>query len=212
MVAASLQEIRRQLREKFPSAHGSATITEPVAQISKTLFEVSTFPAGAISEIIPANAGGGLALWIAGLLAESEDVPPFPKFVLVDGGDSFDPASHTAVACSQLLWVRCARVMEVMKAADLLVRDGNVPFIILDFCGLPPVSFKSIPASAWWRLKQLSEVSRCRLLILAPFPLVPCASLRLALSYQLGLGDFDLPRREILKRVEARSDQLRRAT
>ena len=213
VAASSLQEIRRQLREKFPSAHGSATIIEPVAQISETLFEVSTFPAGAISEIIPANTGGGgLALWIAGLLAEPEEAPAFPKFVLVDGGDSFDPASHTAATCSQLLWVRCSKVMEVMKAADLLVRDGNVPFIILDFCGLPPVSFKSIPASAWWRLKQLSEITCCRLLVLSPFPLVPCASLRLALSYPLGLSDFDLPRREILKRVEARSDQLRRAT
>lgn len=212
MVAANLQEIRRQLREKFPSAHGFATISEPPAEISKSLFEISTFPAGTISEIIPATIGGGLSLWIAGLLAEPEDAPAFPKFVLVDGGDSFDPASHTAAACSQLLWVRCSKVMEVMKAADLLVRDGNVPFIMLDLCGLPPVSLKSIPAAAWWRLKQLSEISRCRLLVLASFPLVPCASLRLALSCRLELEDFDLPRKEILQRVEARLDQLRHAT
>ena len=212
MVATNLQEIRRQLREKFPSAHGFATISEAVAEISKSLFEISTFPAGAISEIIPATTGGGLSLWIAGLLAEPEEAPPFPKFVLVDGGDSFDPASHTAAACSQLLWVRCAKVSEVLKAADLLVRDGNVPFIMLDLCGLPPVSLKSLPAAAWWRLKQLSEASRCRLLVLAPFPLVPCASLRLALSCHLELADFDLPRREILQRVEARAEQLRRAT
>ena len=212
MAATNLQEIRRQLREKFPSAHGFTTISEPVAQISKTLFEIATFPAGAISEIIPATAGGGLSLWIAGLLAEPEEAPPFPKFVLVDGGDSFDPASHTAAACSQLLWIRCAKVSEVIKAADLLVRDGNVPFIMLDLCGLPPVSLKSLPAAAWWRLKQLSEATRCRLLVLAPFPLVPCASLRLALSCRLELADFDLPRKEILQRVEARSEQLRRAT
>ncbi len=212
MGASSLQEIRRQLREKFPSAHGFATISESVAEISKSLFEISTFPAGAISEIIPANAGGGLSLWLAGLLAEPEEAPLFPKFVLVDGGDSLDPASYTAAACSQLLWVRCLKVMEVMKAADLLVRDGNVPFIMLDFCGLPPVSLKSIPAAAWWRLKQLSEIGRCRLLVLASFPLVPCASLRLALSCRLELGDFDLPRKEILQRVEARLDQLRHAT
>ena len=212
MVATNLQEIRRQLREKFPSAHGFPAVSEPVAQVSKSLFEIATFPVGAISEIIPATAGGGLSLWLAGLLAEPEDAPPFPKFVLVDGGDSFDPASHTSAACSQLLWVRCAKALEVMKAADLLVRDGNVPFIMLDLCGLPPVSLKSLPAAAWWRLKQLSETNHCRLLVLAPFPLVPCASLRLALSCRLELADFDLPRKEILQRVEARSEQLRRAT
>lgn len=212
MATIDVQEIRRQLREKFPAAHGFTPVAEPVGEISTTFFEISTFPAGAISEIIPAPDGGGLSLWIAGLLSEPEEAVPFPKFVLVDGSDSFDPASHTAAACSQLLWVRCSKVMEVLKAADLLVRDGNVPFIMLDLCGLPVASLKSIPASAWWRLKQLSEAGRCRLLVLAPFPLVPCASLRLALSCQLALADFDLPRKEILKRVEARSNQLRHVT
>ncbi len=132
MTATSLQEIRRQLREKFPAAHGFAPVPEPVAEVSQTFFEPSAFPAGAISEIIPAAEGGGLSLWIAGLLAEPEEAAEFPKFVLVDGSDHFDPASHTAAACSQLLWVRCAKIQEALKAADLLVRDGNVPFVLLD--------------------------------------------------------------------------------
>ncbi len=212
MTATPLQEIRRQLREKFPAAHGFAPVSETPDEISQTLFDPATFPAGAISEIIPAAEGGGLSLWIAGLLAEPEEAADFPKFVLVDGGDHFDPASHTAAACSQLLWVRCARIQQALKATDLLVRDGNVPFVMLDLCGLPTAALRSIPAAAWWRLKQLCETAACRLVVLAPAPLVPCASLRLTLSTGLTLGDFDLPRHELLPRVAARRDRLRHAT
>ncbi|MES2921953.1 MAG: hypothetical protein V4819_10410 [Verrucomicrobiota bacterium] len=212
MTATPLQEIRRQLREKFPAAHGFAPVREAADDVSKTLFETATFPAGAISEIIPDGESGGLSLWIAGLLAEPEEAAAYPKFVLVDGGDAFDPASHTAAACSQLLWVRCAKVQEALKAADLLVRDANVPFVMLDLCGLPPAVLRSIPASAWWRLKQLCETNACRLVVLAPAPLVPCTSLRLALSTRLTLEDFNLPRNEILQRVVARPNRLRHAT
>lgn len=212
MTATPLQEIRRQLREKFPAAHGFTPVSEIAANIPQTLFEISTFPAGAISEIIPEAEGGGLSLWIAGLLAEPEEAAEFPKFVLVDGGDHFDPASYSFSACSQLLWVRCSKIQEALKAADLLVRDGNVPFVMLDLCGLPMASLRSIPTAAWWRLKQLCETGACRLVVLSPSPLVPCASLRLTLSTRLTLADFDLPRNEILPRMVARSNRLRHAT
>ncbi len=211
MTATPLQDIRRQLREKFPAAHGFTPVVEAPEEVCKTLFEIATFPAGAISEIIPAADGGGLSLWIAGLLAEPEEAAEFPKFVLVDGADSFDPASFSPAACSQLLWVRCSKIQEALKAADLLVRDGNVPFVMLDLCGLPVKALRSIPASAWWRLKQLCEATACRLLALCPAPLVPCASLRLSLSARLTLEDFALPRNEVLQRLTARTELMRYA-
>lgn len=208
----TIDDLRKQLREKFPQAHGHAPLPDDSAKVPGRPFEISSFPAGAISEIIPATEGGGLSLWIAGLLAEPEEAAEFPKFVLIDGADAFDPASHTAAACSQLLWVRCAKIQEALKAADLLVRDGNVPFVILDLCGLPVASLRSIPASAWWRLKLLCETGACRLVVLSPSPLVPCASLRLSLTHHTNLADFDLPRREILQRVKVFPDRLRHAT
>lgn len=212
VTTTSLQEIRRQLREKFPAAHGSAGLADPVPEIPKTLFDISTFPVGAISEIIPAAGGGGLSLWIAGLLGNPESTSEFPNFVLVDGRDHFDPASYTATACSQLLWVRCSKARDALKSTDLLVRDGNIPFIILDLHGLPIVELRSIPASAWWRLKQFCEAAACRLVVLSPSSLVPCAGLRLGLSAQLTLQDFDRPRKEILPHLMGRTDRLRHAT
>lgn len=212
MPSPTLEDLRRQLREKFPQAHGLAALPQVPELVAERPFEVSYFPAGAISEIIPSADGCGISLWIAGLLAEPDEVPEFPKFVLVDGGDGFDPSSYTPNACSQLLWVRCRKIPEVLKAADLVVRDANVPFVMLDLCSLPVASLRTIPASSWWRLKQLCETSVCRLIVLSPSPLVPCASLRLTLTGSLALTDFDLPRREILHRVSALPNRLRHAT
>ena len=212
MPSPTLDDLRRQLREKFPQAHGHASLPQTPPEVAERPFEISYFPAGAISEIVPSADGCGISLWIAGLLAEPDTVPAFPKFVLVDGGDGFDPSSHTANACSQLLWVRCRKISEVLKAADLVVRDANVPFVMLDLCSLPPASLRSIPPSSWWRFKQLCETSVCRLIVLSPSPLVPCASLRLTLTGSLALADFDLPRREILQRVSALPKLLRHAT
>ena len=212
MPSPTIEDLRKQLREKFPQAHGHAPLPDASSEVAGRPFETSSFPAGAISEIIPTSEGGGLSLWIAGLLADPGEMAEFPKFVLVDGGDSFDPASHTAASCSQVLWVRCSKIQEALKAADLLVRDGNVPFVILDLCGLPMAALRSIPASAWWRLKLLCETGACRLVVLSPSPLVPCANLRLSLTDGPNLADFDLPRREILQRVKALPDRLRHAT
>ncbi len=212
MPAPTLEDLRRQLKEKFPQAHGHSSLPKERPEVTERPFEIACFPAGAISEIVPSAGACGISLWIAGLLGEPDKAPEFPKFILVDGGDGFDPASHSAAACSQLLWIRCRKILEVLKAADLVVRDANVPFVMLDLCSLPVASLRGIPASSWWRLKQLCETGACRLIVLSPSPLVPCASLRLTLTSSLSLRDFDLPRQEILDRISALPKRLRHAT
>lgn len=211
MSTISVQEIRRQLREKFPAAHGSVSLSEEPPAKTQKPFEITTFPARAISELFPAQKGCALSLWIAGILGEPEETAAFPEFVLVDAGDHFDPASYTAAACSRLLWVRCSRISDALKATDLLVRDGNMPFIMLDVYSLPMAELRSISASVWWRIRQFCENSACRLIVLSPFPLVPCASLRLSISTRLTLDDFNQPRAEVLGNLTAVPNLLRRA-
>jgi hypothetical protein len=41
----------------------------------------------------------------------------------------------------------------MLKAADLLVHDGNLPFVLLDATGVARRDLNSLPAAAWWRLK-----------------------------------------------------------
>ncbi|MCX6874321.1 MAG: hypothetical protein NTW21_11015 [Verrucomicrobia bacterium] len=214
MTPSPVEILRQQLREKFPQAHGVRAALEvaEVAEVAGQPITAETFPVGAISEVLPAGAGAGVLLLLAGLLGEPDEVSPHPELVVVDGADGFDPASYPGKACSRVLWVRCNAAMDMLKAADLLVRDGNVPLVLLDATGLARRDLAALPTSAWWRLKQATEHSGCRLVVLAPFPLVASASLRLTLSAELVLGDFDCPRHELLQRLRTVPQRLRQAT
>ncbi len=169
---------------------------------------MEAFPAGALSEIV--CAGRGLGLWVSGLLGNPEQASPHPELILIDGSDGFDPASFDGKACSRLLWVRCRSAAESLKAADLLARDGNVPFLLLDASGLPRKDLQACPPSAWWRLKHVVEGNGSRLVVMAAFPIVPCAARRLRLSADLTLADFDLTNDEIRRRLRVSTERLQR--
>ena len=211
MASSAAEILRQQLREKFPQAHGLRAEPKVPAPAQKP-FHLNTFPVGAISEVVPAGPVAGILLMVAGLLGEPDEVSPQPEMVLIDGADGFDPDSFEDAACSKLLWVRCRSAMEMAKAADLLIHDGNLPFILLDATGLDRRDLASIPASAWLRMKQTAERNGSRVVIMAPYPLVPCASLRLTLSADLSLHHFDNSRTDLLDRLSPVSQALRRAT
>lgn len=211
MSSPRLDELRRQLREKFPQAHRVRPEVDIPARSAASLAQES-FPAGGISEVVPAGPDAGLFLLIAGLLENGDRASPQPELILIDGADGFDPTSFTAEACSRLLWVRASSAIQMLKAADLLVRDGNLPFILLDATGLPHRELGGIPSSVWWRLKGLAGRNGSRLVVLAPFPLVPCAGLRLTLSADLSLRDFDEARSDLLERMTAVPQRSQRAT
>lgn len=208
MSVAVIEDLRRQLREKFPRAHARPSLAGEETPSPELAFDPSHFPAGMLSEVI----GSGTGMLVAALLGEPEETAGLPDFVLVDGGDGFDPSSHTGEACSRLVWVRCNSVMEMLKAADLLVRDANIPFILLDTCGIGRRELAGIPASAWWRLKLAAEGSGCRLVVMSPAPQVPCAGVRLSLHANFALEDLEVPRRELLARLRVVPERMKRAT
>lgn len=210
MSLSELERLRQQLREKFPQAH--AVREEPaVFRGREKVFAAASFPVGAISEVIPAGPGAGLLLLVAGLLGEPEEAPQHPEVVLIDGSDAFDPDSYSPGACSRLLWVRCSSAAVMVRAADLLIRDGNVPFVLLETLGLPGREISALPSAVWWRMQQAAERTGCRVLVMSPEARVPCAKMRLSLSADLTLQDLDLPRAELLARLHPVSENLRRA-
>lgn len=211
MASPALEVLRKQMREKFPQAHGVRT-DDVVAVAQGKPFRVEAFPLGAISEVVPADPVAGISLMIAGLLGEPEEASPHPEWVLVDGSDAFNPGSFTGTACSKMLWVRCRSALEMIKAADLLVHDGNMSLVLLDACGLPRRDLVGLPAAVWWRLKLAVERNGSRLVVLVTAPLVPCASLRLTLSAGLSLHDFDCSRDELLERLQAMPEKMRHVT
>jgi len=237
----AIEILRQQLREKFPQAHGlrenstvtdrrynsggseNSTVTdrhynsgglraEIVEKPARGVaFTAEAFPLGAISEVVAAGPVSGLGLWVAGLLGEPERGSAHPEFVWIDGADGFDPSSFSAAACSRLLWVRCRAVTEMFKAADLLARDGNVPFLLLDSTRLPRKDLLAFPAAGWWRLKQTVENHGGRLVVMTAFPLVPCAKQRWQLSADLCLQDFDKTREELREQLCMVPEKLHRA-
>lgn len=192
------------MRERFPQAHASPPGETFPVLTPVECFTPDLFPEGALSEVI----GTGLGMLVAHLLEREKGVD-FPELVLVDS-DCFDPASFSTDACSRLLWVRCATTGEMLKATDLLVRDGNIPFVLLDTCGIDSRELRRLPTAIWWRLKLAAETTNCRLVVLSLQPHVPCASLRIALEARLSLEDFDHPRRGLLERLEVTREKERR--
>ncbi len=193
---------------RAPVAH---PFRRSLANAGETPALLEEFPAGAISEVVAAGPGAGLALVIAGLLGEPPQVCPHPEMALVDGADGFDPASFSTPACARLLWVRCHSALEMVKAADWLVRDGNLPLVLLDATGLERRELLALPASAWWRLKQGVEQGGGRLVVLAPLRLVTAARIRLSWSAELELVDFDERREDLwlrLRREPVRRQQM----
>lgn len=202
--------LRRQLREKFPQAcgvgvdmgvgGGAAGVACGGAAAWGGRLE---FPAGVLTEVTGMGAG-----WVvAALLEEAEDEPGVPELVLVDGADGFDPASFSARVCARLLWVRCRKsALEMVKAADWVVRDGNVPQVVVDATGLDRRELAQVPASAWWRLRQDAERTGCRLVVVAAARLVPAAGRRWRATAAWRLDDLTATHRELLARLRVTAD------
>jgi hypothetical protein len=178
--------LRAQLRERFPHAHAAATQAKEEAP--PTSWEI---PAGALTELVAPGASAGCGLLIADLMAELEANDAPEPLALIDGADAFDPASHGAARCARVLWVRCREVAKSLKVADLLLRDGNLPWIVLDLAGLPETELRRIPGSSWHRLHGLARKTGARLLVMTRFALVPKPALRVFLEERLSLEDLE---------------------
>jgi hypothetical protein len=89
-----------------------------------------------------------------------------------------------------------------MKAADLAVRDGNIPLVVLLLTLNPPAELRRIPATAWHRLQMLAEKSSVTLMVFTPQAQIGCARLRLSVSGTFPLEKLHECRRELLPTLE----------
>lgn len=144
------------MRDKFPQAHNTVISPKPLIQEGKP-FDADAFPAGRISEVVPSGFNSGLSLMIAALLGDPDEACPHPEIILLDGGDSFDPDSFSGTACSKVLWVRCSTSLEMLRATDMLLNDGNIPFVVIDSTGLDRRELSLIRDSSWLRIKRMIE-------------------------------------------------------
>ncbi len=198
---ADIAELRRFLRERFPGAG-----TRPAERIPTGLAAVDDavggLPLRGVSELIcGAPSAGGQVL----LLRLLERLRRRLRYaVLVDGSDSFDPATTPPTLLEHLLWARCTNARQALRAADLLLRDENFPLVLLDLRWNEPAQFRRIPATAWFRLQRLCTHSGAGLAVFTSRPTVPSARLKIELSRSLPLDAVDEPAELHGVHIEAR--------
>lgn len=185
-------ELRQLLRERHPTAFRSPE--ERSARLARWPTGVPEIdhlldgglPRSAITELVSPQRSAGSAAIVASLLRRTAAEQTLAA--LVDGQDSFDPAALGTAAHPRLLWVRCGDTAQALKAADLLLRDGNLPLVILDLRLNPATDLRRIAGTAWYRFSRLVEGNQTALLVVSPLPMVSSACARLVLESRLTLA------------------------
>ena len=182
-------DLRNLLAIRFPQAPmlagtslvtGLACFDQPIG---------GGLPKGAITELISPRGSAGSASLIHALIHGAYRDKYF--VALIDGRDSFDACALATSILRQLLWVRCTNALEAVKAADLLLRDGNFPFVIVDLILNSPEELRKIPQTTWYRLQRLVESVPTACLVLTRYEMVSSAQLKLVLENSWNLETLE---------------------
>ena len=182
-------DLRQLLAERFPQTFAPAAdrLATGLATIDQAIG--GGLPKNAITELSSPNPSAGSALVIYALLQNAHRAGYF--LALVDGRDSFDPQSAGNARLRNLLWLRCGKAFEAVQAADLLLRDGNFPLVVLDLVLNAPEELRKIPQTNWYRLQRLVEAAPVAFLVLTRASIISSAQLKLTLNNAWRLGDLE---------------------
>lgn len=145
-------------------------------------------PKGGITELTSPNLSAGSASLISRLLRGAHEERYF--LALIDGRDSFDAQAVGNPVLRHLLWVRCTQAIDAVKAADLLLRDGNFPLVVLDLVLNPAEELRKIPQTSWYRLQRLAELLSSAFLVLTRRSMISSAQVKLVLENNWQLADL----------------------
>ena len=188
-IPGAIIDLRKALAERFPQRSQPATTVLGTGFPSLDRITGGGFPRSAITELISPRASAGSASLIHTLLRSAQCERHF--IALIDGADSFDPGSSDNSALQHLLWVRCRKAFDAVKAADLLLRDGNFPLVIVDLVLNPVEELRKIPQTSWYRLQRLAEAVPSACLIINRQSIVSSAQLKIVLENSWTLADFE---------------------
>jgi hypothetical protein len=182
-------DLRKLLAERFPHAPARA----PTRLVTGLPFLDESIgdglPRGAITELISLRKSAGSASLIHALIDGAYRDNYF--LALIDGRDSFDPCGLATPSLRHLLWVRCSKASEAIKAADLLLRDANFPLVIVDLVLNSPEELRKILQTSWYRLQRLVELAPTACLVLSRYEMVGSARLKLVLESSWNLENLE---------------------
>ncbi len=188
--SSKIIDLRKLLAERYPQ-----TQIAPAARLLTgipPLDEAGGLPKGAITELTSPHESAGSARLLHTLLRRAQREREF--VALIDGRDSFDPQPLGNECLRHLLWVRCTTALAAVKAADLLLRDGNFPLVILDLVLNSAEELRKIPQTSWYRLQRLAEPLSLAFLVLTRRSVISSAQVKLTLEHRWQLADIDEPR------------------
>ena len=190
---AQIIELRALLRAQFPTAHAvERPKIKPSSSSGVSCLDQLCLDRGCLTEVVGAQASTGAVVLLAGLLDHT--LRQRRPAALIDTQDSFDPLCLPKESRHRLLWVRTHhRLDDSLRAVDLLLRDGNLPLVILDLLGTAVREVQRVPGSVWFRLRTLCEQSGAVFLALTPCKTIPCAQRRLETVHRFGIDEIDLP-------------------
>jgi hypothetical protein len=190
MASSKVIDLRRLLADRFPQTFASGTdrLRTGLPTIDSL---IGGLPKNAITELSSPNLSAGSALLLHALLQHARRDGFF--VALVDGKDSFDPPTAGPAVLPNLLWVRCRHASQAIQAADLLLRDGNFPLVILDLVLNANDELRKIPQTHWYRLQRLVEAAPTAFLVLTRRSMISSAQLKLFLDNAWHLSDLAQP-------------------
>ena len=164
-----ITELRALLAEKFPHQDVKPSGASPIA-MGRGLPELQR---GIVTEV-SGSIGSG-AVFLETLITSVQAAGTM--MALVDGSSGFDPA-QLGLRLTRLLWVLCKDAQTAIKATDLLLRDGNLPLVVLDLQMNAAKDLRRIPATTWYRFQRMMEQSAATFVVLTARPLVSSAAER----------------------------------
>ena len=159
-------------------------------------------PKGGIVELTSEFPSSGSSSLVLEILRHAAQVRRWTA--LIDGRDSFDPQSAGADVLASLLWIRCHDAAEAIRSADLLLRDGNLPLVVLDLRSNTPGELRKIPETTWYRLQRAIEPTSATMVAMTARPLIVSADARLAVEAHFDLGALEQERPDLLQKVKLR--------
>src|SRR5216110_1682289 len=177
---AVIIDLRKALSERFPprSAPAASVLTTGLPFLDRA--SCGGLPKSAITELITPRPSAGSASLLHALLRAAQRDRHF--MALIDGSDSFDPGSSDNSTLPHLLWVRCRKAFDAIKAADFLLRDGNFPLVIVDLVLNPADELRKIPQTSWYRLQRLVEAVPTACLVINRKGIVSSAQMKIVLE------------------------------
>ena len=154
---------------------------------------------GGLTEIVSSQQSGGSTFLMCSILRQAAQEGQLSVFV--DGSDSLDVTQFEEELLARLLWIRCRTAAEALKAADLVLRDGNLPLVLLDLAGNSAAEFRDITPTNWYRLQRLVEQTSTICVALTPRTMIAPAEARVRLGSRFSLDALEEDWNELMSEV-----------